>query len=92
MGLKGKVAVVTGSTSGIGLGVARALAAEGCAIMLNGFGDKAVIDRLQRDLAQEHGVKVSYSGADVSKPVEIAPMIAAAERDLGACEIGRAHV
>ncbi|HWE73678.1 MAG TPA: 3-hydroxybutyrate dehydrogenase [Stellaceae bacterium] len=87
MSLKGKVAVVTGSTSGIGLGVARALAAEGCAIMLNGFGDKAAIDKLQHDLAQQHGVKVAYSGADMSKPAEIAQMIAAAERELGACDI-----
>jgi 3-hydroxybutyrate dehydrogenase len=85
--LKGKVAVVTGSTSGIGFGVARALAVEGCAIMLNGFGDRATVDKLQRDLASEHGVKVSYSGADMSRPAEIAPMIAAAERDLGACDI-----
>jgi len=87
MSLKGKVAVVTGSTSGIGLGVARALATEGCAIMLNGFGDKAMIDKLQRDLATEHGVEVSYSGADMSKPAEIGSMIAAAERELGACDI-----
>jgi 3-hydroxybutyrate dehydrogenase len=85
--LKGKVAFVTGSTSGIGLGVARALAAEGCAIMLNGFGDKAAIDKLQRDLAKEHGVKVSYLGADMSKPAEIGLMIASAERELGACDI-----
>jgi 3-hydroxybutyrate dehydrogenase len=85
--LKGKVAVVTGSTSGIGLGVARALAAEGCAIMLNGFGDKAAIDKLQRDLAKEHGVKVAYLGADMSKPAEIGLMIASAERELGACDI-----
>jgi len=87
MGLKGKVAVVTGSTSGIGLGVARGLAAQGCAIMLNGFGEKAVIDNLQRDLAGECRVKVSYSGADMAKPAEIAQMIAAAERELGACDI-----
>jgi 3-hydroxybutyrate dehydrogenase len=87
MSLKGKVAVVTGSTSGIGLGVARALAAESCAIMLNGFGDKAFIDKLQRDLATEHGVKVSYNGADMSKPAEIASLIAAAGRELGACDI-----
>jgi 3-hydroxybutyrate dehydrogenase len=87
MNLKGKVAVVTGSTSGIGLGVARALAAEGCAIMLNGFGDNAAIDKLQRDLAKEHGVKVSYSGADMSKPAEIGLMVATAERELGACDI-----
>ncbi len=87
MSLKGKVAVVTGSTSGIGLGVAHALAREGCVIMLNGFGDKAVIDKLQRDLAKDYGVKVSYSGADMSKPAEIGSMIAAAERELGACDI-----
>jgi 3-hydroxybutyrate dehydrogenase len=87
MSLKGKVAVVTGSTSGIGLGIARALAAEGCAIMLNGFADKAAIDTLQRDLAQTHGVKVWYSGADMSKPPEIASMVAAAARELGACDI-----
>jgi 3-hydroxybutyrate dehydrogenase len=87
MSLKGKVAVVTGSTSGIGLGVVHALAREGCVIMLNGFGDKAVIDKLQRDLAKDYGVKVSYSGADMSKPAEIGSMIAAAERELGACDI-----
>jgi 3-hydroxybutyrate dehydrogenase len=87
MSLKGKVAVVTGSTSGIGLGVARALATEGCAIMLNGFGDKAAIDKLQRDLAKEHGVRVSYSRADMSKPAEIGLMISVAERELGACDI-----
>ena len=87
MSLKGKVAVVTGSTSGIGLGVARALAAEGCAIMLNGFGDKAMIDNLQRDLARDYGAKVAYSGADMAKTSEIAEMIAAAERELGACDI-----
>jgi 3-hydroxybutyrate dehydrogenase len=55
--------------------------------MLNGFGDKAAIDKLQRDLAQEHSVKVSYNGADMSKPAEIAAMVAAAERTLGACDI-----
>jgi 3-hydroxybutyrate dehydrogenase len=87
MSLKGKVAVVTGSTSGIGLGVARALASEGCAIMLNGFGDKAVIDELQKDLAREYGIKVAYSGADMSKPAEIGLMIASAERELGTCDI-----
>ena len=87
MSLKGKAAVVTGSTSGIGLGVARALAAEGCAIMLNGFGDKAVIDKLLRDLAQEYGIKVAYSDADMAMPTEIAQMVAAAERELGACDI-----
>jgi 3-hydroxybutyrate dehydrogenase len=87
MALKGKAAIVTGSTSGIGLGIARALAAEGCSIMLNGFGDKAAIDKLQRDIAKEHGVKVSYSGADMSKPAQIREMVATAEREFGACDV-----
>jgi 3-hydroxybutyrate dehydrogenase len=85
--LKGKVAVVTGSTSGIGLGIATALAAEGAAVMLNGFGDAAAIDKLKRDLAQAHGVKVSYSGADMSKPAQIREMIAAAASDLGSVDV-----
>jgi 3-hydroxybutyrate dehydrogenase len=85
--LKGKVAVVTGSTSGIGLGIATALASEGAAIMLNGFGDAAAIDKLKRDLAQKHGVKVSYSGADMSKPSQIREMIAAAVGELGSVDI-----
>src|SRR5579863_9959163 len=85
--LKGKGAVVTGSTSGIGLGIATALAAEGCAIMLNGFGDAGMIDGLKRDLAAKFGVTVGYSGADMSKPVEIRQMIVDATRELGAVDI-----
>lgn len=85
--LKGKVAVVTGSTSGIGLGIATALAADGAAIMLNGFGDAGAIEKLKRDLAEQHRVKVSYSGADMSKPAEIRQMIADAQRELGAVDI-----
>ena len=87
MALKGKVAIITGSTSGIGLGIARALAAEGCAIMLNGFGDKEAIDKLRRELAKEHKVKVSYSAADMSKPAEIGLMVAATVREFGAVDI-----
>lgn len=83
MSLNGRVAVVTGSTSGIGLGIAQALAAEGCAIMLNGFGEAGEIDRLRRDLAAEHGVEVRYSAADMSKPGQIATMIAEARGELG---------
>jgi len=85
--LKGKAAVVTGSTSGIGLGIATALAAEGCAIMLNGFGDAAAINGIKRDLAAKHGVKTGYSGADMTKPAEIRQMIADATRELGSVDI-----
>jgi len=85
--LKGKSAVVTGSTSGIGLGIATALAAEGCALMLNGFGDAGLIEGLKRDLAGKYGVKVGYSAADMSKPAEIRQMIADATRELGAVDI-----
>jgi len=85
--LKGKAAIVTGSTSGIGLGIAQALAAEGAAIMLNGFGDKAEIEKLRAGLAEKHRVKVVYSPADMSKPADIRAMVALAEKELGACDI-----
>jgi 3-hydroxybutyrate dehydrogenase len=85
--LSGRVAVVTGSTSGIGLGIAQALAAEGAAIVLNGFGPKEEIERNRDRIAAEHGVKVRYDDADMSKPAEIAEMIAAAESELGSADI-----
>ena len=84
--LKGKVAVVTGSTSGIGLGVARALAAEGADIVLNGFGAADAIEALRKELGAG-GVRVTYSAADMSKPPEIAGMIEAATRELGRVDI-----
>ncbi len=87
MSLRGRVAVVTGSTSGIGWGVAEALAAEGAAIMLNGFGDAAEIERMRAGLAAKYGVTVGYSAADMSKPVEIGAMIGAAVRELGGMHI-----
>ncbi len=65
--LKGKTAIVTGSTSGIGLGIARALGGAGANLMLNGFGDAAQIEALRAGLAKEFGVKVAYSGADMSQ-------------------------
>jgi 3-hydroxybutyrate dehydrogenase len=65
--LHGKLALVTGSTSGIGLGMAKALAQRGCNLVVNGFGDQAEIDRLVKSLAGEHGVKVVFEGADLSK-------------------------
>jgi 3-hydroxybutyrate dehydrogenase len=87
MGLQGKVAIVTGSTSGIGLGVARALAAEGAAILLNGFGDAAEIEVLRADLAAANGVKVGYSAADMTDPAQIAGMVATARETLGSVDI-----
>ena len=87
MTLKGKVAVVTGSTSGIGLGVAQTLAAQGANILLNGFGEAAVIEKLRQELAAQHGVKVAYSGADMSKPAEIEGMVAQATKELGRVDI-----
>jgi len=85
--LKGKVAVVTGSTSGIGLGIARSLARDGADLLLNGFGDKAEIDRLKASLADEFGVKVYYSPADMAKPSEVAIMIQYATTALGRVDI-----
>jgi 3-hydroxybutyrate dehydrogenase len=85
--MRGKGAIVTGSTSGIGLGVARALAASGADILLNGFGDKADIEKLRAGIAKEYGVRVSFSGADMSKPADIAAMVAQATRELGRVDI-----
>ncbi len=85
--LKGKAAIVTGSTSGIGLGIARALASEGAAIMLNGFGDKAEIEKLRQEVAKTHGVAVSYSAADMSKPGDIREMVQQAAKELGSVDV-----
>jgi 3-hydroxybutyrate dehydrogenase len=73
--LKDRVSLVTGSTSGIGLGIARALAGAGSAVMLNGFGKPEEIEAVKTGLAKEFGVHVAYSGADMSKPDQIAEMI-----------------
>jgi len=85
--IKGKSAIVTGSTSGIGLGIATALAEQGCNLLLNGFGDKAEIEKLRAGLAEKHRVKAVYSPADMSKPADIRAMVALAESALGACDI-----
>jgi 3-hydroxybutyrate dehydrogenase len=85
--LKGKTALVTGSTSGIGLGIAQALAAQGANIVFNGFGEAAAIDRIQREVAAAHGVSTGYHGADMSKPVEIRAMMAFAAERFGAVDI-----
>ena len=85
--LKGKTALVTGSTSGIGLGIAQALAAQGANIVFNGFGEAAAIDRIQREVAAAHGVSTGYHGADMSKPAEIRAMMAFAAEGFGAVDI-----
>jgi 3-hydroxybutyrate dehydrogenase len=85
--LKGKVALITGSTSGIGLGLAQSLAAEGADILLNGFGDPAEIDRLRKTLAATRGVRVSYSNADLSKAAAVNAMIDQAVGELGRVDI-----
>src|ERR1700677_1351721 len=87
MSLKGKVALVTGSTSGIGRGIARALATGGADIMLNGFGDAGQIEALRVEMAGTHGVKVGYNGADISKPEQIAAMVAETTKLLGSLDI-----
>src|SRR5258706_225944 len=70
--LKGKTALVTGSTSGIGLGIATRLAAEGANVVLNGFGDASLIEKLKKELTGKNGVKVAYDPADMTKPGETA--------------------
>jgi len=84
--LKGKSAIVTGSTSGIGHGIAKALADQGCNIMLNGFGDQATIDGAKKEIAA-FGVKVEYNGADMTKPDQIAAMVEDAVAKFGSIDI-----
>jgi 3-hydroxybutyrate dehydrogenase len=85
--LKGKSVVVTGSTSGIGLAIARAFASEGANLTINGFGDKAAIEKERAGLEKEFGVKATYSGADMTKPAEIAEMIRGTETAFGAVDV-----
>src|SRR5215217_1154781 len=85
--LKGKNAVITGSTSGIGLGTARALAKEGANVVLNGFGDAGEIENLRRGIEADFGVQAMYSAADMTKPSEIAQMIADAEARFGGVDV-----
>jgi 3-hydroxybutyrate dehydrogenase len=85
--LKQKSAIVTGSTSGIGLGVARALAEQGADVMLNGFGDPQQIEFTRAELQRQFGVKVRYSGADMSRPDQVRAMA-----DLAQAEFGRVDI
>jgi 3-hydroxybutyrate dehydrogenase len=85
--LKGKTAVVTGSTSGIGLAIARAMARDGANVVINGFGDKAAIETERTGIEKEFSVKAIYSAADMTKPAEIAEMIRTAEKTFGSVDV-----
>ena len=85
--LAGKVALVTGSTSGIGLGIARALAGAGCQVMLNGFGATDEIETTRAATSAEFGVKTGYSAADMTDPAAIEAMIAETLREFGRIDI-----
>jgi 3-hydroxybutyrate dehydrogenase len=85
--LGGRAAIVTGSTSGIGLGIAQAFAAAGMNVMLNGFGDRSEIERTRATLAETFGVQVAYSSADMSKPAEIAAMVEDTRKSFGQVDV-----
>jgi 3-hydroxybutyrate dehydrogenase len=85
--LKGKTALVTGSTSGIGLGIVKALAESGCNVFLNGFGEPAAIELLRLRIADEHGIQVGYVSADLSKPEECRGLIARTQIEAGQLDI-----
>ncbi len=85
--LKSRASIVTGSTSGIGLGVATAFAASGADVMLNGFGDPAEIEKTRAGLESRYGVNVFYNGADMTKPDEIRGLVAAADDAFGKVDL-----
>ena len=85
--LKGKAAIVTGSTSGIGLGIARTFAAQGANVVLNGFGDAKAIEALRLSIAGEYRVQARYDGADLSKPSEIEAMMDKALAEFGVVDV-----
>lgn len=87
MSIKNKVALVTGSTSGIGLGIATSLAQQGCHIVLNGFADQQTVLDIQNKLQKEYGVKTFYSGADMSSASQIRNLFAEARATLGEIDI-----
>lgn len=87
MQLKGKNAIITGSTSGIGLGIAKALAGQGCNVVINGFGEAAAIEAERAGLESTYGVTAKYHGADMSKPDQIADLVESTVQQLGSVDI-----
>lgn len=85
--LSGRTALVTGSTSGIGLGIARGLASQGADILLNGFGDERAIEALRQEIAEAHAVRVTHLPADMSRPEEIRAMAERAVAEFGGVDI-----
>jgi len=85
--LKQKSAIVTGSTSGIGLGIARAFAQQGCDVLLNGFGNAEEIEFIRGEMQRQFGVKVRHSGADMSKPEQIRELAAMAHSEFGKVDV-----
>ena len=85
--LKGRCALITGSTQGLGYAMAERLAAEGCNIVMNGFGDPAEIEGRRDALESEHGIRALHHGADLAQPRQIAALIETAERELGGVDI-----
>jgi 3-hydroxybutyrate dehydrogenase len=87
LSLQGKRAIITGSTSGIGLGIAKAMAAQGVHVVINGFGDKDAIEAERSGLENTYGIKARYSAADMSKGADIRAMVALAEKEFGGVDI-----
>lgn len=85
--MKGKNAIITGSTSGIGMGMAKALAAQGVNVMINGFGDTAAIEAERAGIEKDFGVKAGYNGADISKPAEVEALVNDTEKQFGSVDI-----
>lgn len=87
MSLKNKVALITGSTSGIGLGISKVLASKGCNIVINGFGEAADIEKERAGIEKEYGVKCIYLAADISKYESVATLVSESEKQMGSLDI-----